>query len=91
MYGHLMIQNADGSVFTHLHPLGSISMVAQRRFAEREHTTYLANQPLDLLCAPPSRTLAFPYAFPKPGRYRLWLQVKLDGKVRTTGFSVTVD
>ncbi|HWY78678.1 MAG TPA: hypothetical protein VN281_23900 [Verrucomicrobiae bacterium] len=91
MYGHLLVQDADGSVFTHLHPLGSISMVAQRRFAEREHASYLANQPLDLLCAPPSRTLAFPYAFPKPGRYRLWLQVRLEGKVQTAAYSVTVD
>jgi hypothetical protein len=91
MYGHLMVQDEDGTVFTHLHPLGSISMVAQRRFAEREHASYLANQPLDLLCAPPSRTLAFPYAFPKAGHYRLWLQVKLDGKIRTAGYSVTVD
>jgi hypothetical protein len=66
-------------------------MVAQRRFAEREHASYLANQPLDLLCAPPSRTLAFPYAFPKPGLYRLWLQVRLEGKVQTTAYSVTVD
>ena len=82
MYGHLMIQNADGTVFAHLHPLGSISMASQKGFAEREHATYLANQPLDLLCAPASPTLAFPYAFPKPGRYRLWLQTKLGESAR---------
>jgi hypothetical protein len=91
MYGHLLIQHADGTVFTHLHPLGSISMVSQRRFAEREHAAYLANQPLDLLCAPPSRTLAFPYAFPKPGSYRLWLQAKLQGRILTFPFSVNVE
>jgi hypothetical protein len=91
MYGHLLIQHEDGSVFTHLHPLGSISMEAQRRYAEREHAGYLASQPLDLLCAPPSRTLSFPYAFPKPGNYRLWLQTKLQGRVRTAAYEINVE
>jgi hypothetical protein len=91
MYGHLMIQRADGMVFEHLHPLGSISMAAQKLFAEREHAGYLANQSLDLLCSPASPVLSFPYAFPEPGAYRLWLQVKLGGQVRTTAYTVTVE
>jgi hypothetical protein len=28
MYGHLIIENSDGTVFNHLHPLGSVSMVS---------------------------------------------------------------
>ena len=91
MYGHLIIQHADGTVFTHLHPLGSISMASQRRFAEREHAGYLANQSLDLLCSPASTTLSFPYAFPKPGNYRLWLQTKLQGQIRTVAYKLAVD
>jgi hypothetical protein len=90
MYGHLVIQHADGSVFTHLHPLGSISMASQRRFAEREHAGYLANQSLELLCSPASTTLSFPYAFPKPGPYRLWLQTKLQGQIRTAAYQLEV-
>jgi hypothetical protein len=90
MYGHLIIQHADGTVFTHLHPLGSISMASQRRFAEREHAGYLANQSLDLLCSPASTTLSFPYAFPKPGQYRLWLQTKLKGQIRTVAYELAV-
>jgi hypothetical protein len=91
MYGHLLIQRADGEVFAHVHPLGTISMTAQRSFAEREHAGYLASQPLDLLCAPPSRVLSFPYAFPRPGAYRLWLQIKLAGRITTAAYSVEVD
>jgi hypothetical protein len=91
MYGHLIIQHADGSVFTHLHPLGSISMAAQKRFAEREHARYLANQPLDLLCSPASPVLSFPYAFPKTGVYHLWLQTKLQGQIQTVAYNVTVE
>jgi hypothetical protein len=91
MYGHLIIQAVEGGVFAHIHPLGSISMESQRLFAQREHAGYLANQPLDLLCAPASPTLAFPYAFPRPGAYRLWLQTKLAGEIRTTAYLVTVE
>ena len=91
MYGHLIIERTDGTVFTHLHPLGSISMAAQKRFAEREHAGYLANQPLDLLCSPAAATLSFPYAFPLPGTYRVWLQTRLAGQVQTAAFTVQVD
>ena len=34
--------------------------------------------------------LAFPYAFPLPGRYRLWLQVKLRGEILTAVFDCAV-
>jgi hypothetical protein len=91
MYGHLIIQHADGTVFTHLHPLGSISMASQRRFAEREHAGYLASQSLDVLCSPASTTLSFPYAFPKSGHYRLWLQTKLQGQIRTVTYELAVE
>jgi hypothetical protein len=90
MYGHLIIENSDGTVFNHLHPLGSVSMVSQRLFAEREKAGYLANKPLDQYCTAATQSLSFPYAFPKAGIYRLWLQAKVAGQILTGAYIVSV-
>ena len=85
MAGHAMVTNTDGDVFVHLHPLGTISTAAQQALqlgapaAAHAHAAALPG------------TVAFPYAFPKPGRYRVWIQVRHSGQVRTAAFDVTVD
>jgi hypothetical protein len=34
--------------------------------------------------------LSFPYAFPRAGRYRVWVQLRIRGHVRTAAWDVDV-
>ncbi|MFY9824824.1 MAG: hypothetical protein WAM82_25825 [Thermoanaerobaculia bacterium] len=92
MLSHAVITRDDGKVFIHLHPMGTISMAAQESF---EKKTGMAEVPaMDHASMPgmnqaPS-VLSFPYEFPQPGRYRLWVQVKSGGQVRTGVFDAEV-
>jgi hypothetical protein len=92
MLSHAVITRDDGKVFVHLHPIGTISMAAQEKI---EKTAGMAGMPaMDHASMPgmnqgPS-VLSFPYEFPQPGRYRLWVQVKSGGQVRTGVFDAEV-
>lgn len=88
MAGHVMIRKHDGSVFVHLHPIGTVSAASLRAHAE------LADQPMSAHAAMAHGApgiASFPYAFPSAGHYRVWLQVKIDGAVRTGAWDVRVD
>jgi hypothetical protein len=89
------VARADGGVFIHLHPTGTVSAASQLAF-ERATTGPGGAQPL---AAGPGGahalhagdgSLSFPYAFPSPGRYRVWVQVKRDGVILTGAFPVDV-
>jgi hypothetical protein len=89
MWSHAAVRAADGSVFTHLHPSGTISMTAQELFARRDRGEDL-RKPIDVVCGRPERELIFPYMFPKPGKYRMWVQVKCGGRILTAPFDFEV-
>ena len=85
MRGHAVVRRADGEVFTHLHPLGTISMAAQEILSAREPSKNETRAAVD-----PTAAVTFPYAFPRPGAYRLWMQVRIEGRVLTGVFDVSV-
>ena len=82
MPGHAVVARRDFSVFAHLHPIGSVSMAALRAFEKSpggEHSMHgVAPQ------------VSFPYGFPQPGSYRVWVQVKRAGRVLTGVFDCEV-
>jgi hypothetical protein len=88
MLGHAVVRRSDGEVFTHLHPAGTISMAAQELFEQRDRSIDRPFAPL----APqlPGNEVTFPYAFPRAGDYRIWVQVRLEGLVATGVFDVKV-
>jgi hypothetical protein len=97
MAAHAMVTRADGSVFVHLHPMGTIAMVSQEIFDRREHGDTTLVPRASTAPSPPhtasnhaASVVTFPYAFPKPGLYRTWVQVKRNGRVRTGAFEVSV-
>ena len=85
MAAHVAVASRDGAVFAHLHPAGSISMAAQDKLsgavAAAAHTGH--EMPLE-------GAVAIPYAFPRPGPYRLWIQIKRGGQVMTAAYDATV-
>jgi hypothetical protein len=92
MLSHAMITRDDGKVFVHLHPMGTINMAAQESFEKKvgmERMPGMDHASMPGMSHGPS-VLSFPYEFPQPGRYRLWVQVKSGGQVRTGVFDAQV-
>ncbi|HUS08675.1 MAG TPA: hypothetical protein VMZ52_20385 [Bryobacteraceae bacterium] len=84
MAGHAVFLAADGSVFAHVHPSGSVPMPLLA-LAARQPDPHAGHD-----MAAPS-TVEFPFGFPKPGEYRIFVQVKRNGKVDTGFFAARVD
>jgi hypothetical protein len=98
MAAHAVVLRDDGSVFIHLHPMGTVGTASQQIFALRDRgdTTARGRLRTESLAAGPtlpmkmSGELSVPYEFPKPGRYRVWVQVKPAHRVLTGTFDVDV-
>ena len=124
MSGHAAVVRSDGSVYIHLHPVGTYSMASEallvNRIADTTRTlpqlnsarfrdsidTYLTSlkaqtdrnrhQLLEPIMAGMNHAssadnmVTFPYAFPRAGLYRIWVQVKRNGQVLTGAFDTQV-
>jgi hypothetical protein len=83
MQGHAAFIKSDGSVFAHIHPSGTVPMAALALAQADRH----ASHNMGLTSLPP--VVSFPYALPKPGAYRIIVQVKRAGHVETAIFDVS--
>lgn len=77
MQGHAAFVKTDGTVFAHIHPSGTVPMAALALTQSDPH----AGHHMGSMSLP--AVVSFPYAFPKPGDYRIIVQVKRGGRVET--------
>lgn len=85
MPGHAVFVRHDRSVFAHVHPNGSVPMAAlaiTQQAAGDPHAGHAMSLPAEI---------SFPYGFPQPGSYRVFVQVRQGGQVRTGAFDVKVN
>jgi hypothetical protein len=82
MAAHAVFLSTDGNVFAHVHPAGSVSMAAVNLAEGGSAKAGMEN----MEHAAPSAEVSFPYGFPKPGDYRIFVQVKRAGKIETGEF-----
>jgi hypothetical protein len=97
MTGHAVVMRDDGKVYVHLHPSGTSAMASSLAFSIRDRgdTTpdgrlRIGSGEMGMTSTQPLREISFPYAFPSPGHYRVWVQLRIRDSVRTAGFAVAV-
>jgi hypothetical protein len=93
MPGHAAFVRDDFQVFAHVHPSGSAPMAAVSMAAAQVsggdaggmagmHAMHSEGMPAEV---------SFPWGFPQPGSYRIFVQVKRAGKVETGVFDTRVE
>jgi hypothetical protein len=89
MAGHAEFLSFDRSVFAHVHPEGSVAMAA----LALANPSLQRPEAMASMSHAPQRfsEISFPYGFPKPGDYRMFIQVKRAGQVQTGIFDVRVE
>ncbi len=124
MQGHAAIVRSDGTVYIHLHPVGTYSMAAEETMLSRiadttrsfkypdakqfrdsidayvakvkalpeaeKNKLLMSSMPAMSHAMTANNMVGFPYAFPRAGHYRIWVQVKRNGKVLTGVFDTQV-
>jgi hypothetical protein len=99
MAGHAEFVSKDLSIFAHVHPAGSVSMVAME-LARTAHTGAAGElqvgdvpmgMPMGMSKAPLPAEVSFPYGFPRAGNYRIFVQIKCGGVIETGVFDAHVE
>jgi hypothetical protein len=88
MAGHAAFVKTDGTVFAHTHPEGSAAMADVALANESMGSDPMAG--MNDMSSPIAPEVEFPYGFPTPGRYRIFVQMKHDNTVETGVFDAIV-
>jgi len=96
MAGHAEFVRSDFTVFAHIHPSGSVPMASlELAQAGLMGDSSLMPAGMAMTGTAPSGPLpavvSFPYGFPQPGDYRIFVQVKRAGQVETGVFDTHVE
>jgi hypothetical protein len=100
MAAHAVVVRDDGGVYVHLHPAGTASPAAAQALAAwtPEAISHLwigdaverAQRAMPAMRDTIPGVFSFPYAFPKAGHYRVWVQFRRGRVIRTGAFDVQV-
>jgi hypothetical protein len=97
MSGHAAFIKSDGSVFAHIHPSGTVSMAAlmmANSSSGPQPGSAMQEMPgmngMNMSGASLPNTVSFPYGFPSPGEYRIFVQMKHGDVVETGSFDADV-
>lgn len=107
MPGHAAFVKTDGTVFAHIHPTGSVSMAAFMLAQQSLAQSSMADMNMAGMDMAGMQTagmesnnkgagaltneVTFPYGFPAPGRYRIFVQMKHGGVIETGVFDAKVE
>lgn len=93
MAGHAAFVKTDGTVFAHVHPEGSAAMAAMM-LANGNSDAGMGDMgdmsEMTTQQKPLSNSVEFPYGFPSPGHYRIFVQMKHGDVVETAAFDAVV-
>lgn len=101
MVAHAAVVRTDAGVFVHLHPMGTVSAGSALAIQLRESSDTVRGRlgsrvaaaersAMPVMPDEGSGVIALPYAFPSPGTYRVWVEVRRGGRILTGVFSMQV-
>ena len=90
MAGHAEFVSKDWSVFAHVHPAGSVPMAALELGKAGVSGESRPGMSMEVSKPAMPAKVSFPYGFPRPGEYRIFVQIKRAGKIETGVFDARV-
>jgi len=88
--GHMVIISEDREDFLHAHPEDHAHTTAEMKDPSHSHSGSGSHGAMSHEGKANGPNVSFMTLFPKSGKYKVWAQFNIDGKVRTAQFVVSV-